>query len=64
MNFGFHRVLLHATNPQFSSNPSEMSDEITNVGKKGYCLMWGIIGFLLFLVLVLYIYFYNGKFLP
>lgn len=41
-----------------------MSDEITNVGKKGYCLMWGIIGFLLFLVLVLYIYFYNGKFLP
>lgn len=40
-----------------------MSDEITNAGSKGYCLMYFFIGFALFLSLVLYVYFYNGKFL-
>lgn len=41
-----------------------MSDEIKNVGSKGNCLMLGIIGFLLFIILWAAIYYYNLKFLP
>lgn len=40
-----------------------MSDHIENAGSKGYCMMYAIIGFLLFVVLVVAIYQYNGKFL-
>ncbi len=39
-----------------------MSD-IQNAGQKGYCLMWGIIGFILFLILVVYVYNYNFRFI-
>jgi len=37
--------------------------EVENAGRKGYCLMFGIIGFLLFLILVVYIYNYNFRLL-
>ena len=40
-----------------------MSD-VKNSGGKGYCLMTMLIGLFLFVVLVLYVYSYNGKFLP
>ncbi|MEZ4948089.1 MAG: hypothetical protein R2879_01180 [Saprospiraceae bacterium] len=40
-----------------------MSDHIENAGKKGYCVMWAIISFLLFIILVVAVYQYNGKFL-
>ena len=40
-----------------------MSDHIENAGKKGYCVMYGIIGVLLFVILLIYLYQYNGKFL-
>jgi len=41
-----------------------MSEEIKNAGSKGYCLMWAIIGFILFVALVVYLYNYNFKFIP
>ncbi len=37
--------------------------EIQNVGRKGYCLMFAIIGFLLFIILVVYVYNYNFNFI-
>jgi len=40
-----------------------MSD-VKNSGGKGYCLMTLLIALFLFVALVLYVYFYNGKFLP
>lgn len=40
-----------------------MSDEIKNVGRKGYCLLYGFIAFFLFIVLVVSIYQWNFKFL-
>jgi len=40
-----------------------MSDHIENKGEKGYCVMYGIIGILLFVILLIYIYQYNGNFL-
>lgn len=40
-----------------------MSD-INNAGNKGYFLMWLFIFFLLFIILVVGIYQYNGRFLP
>jgi F0F1-type ATP synthase membrane subunit b/b' len=36
--------------------------EVQNAGSKGYCLMWGIIGFLLFVILVIYVYYKNFQF--
>jgi CHASE3 domain sensor protein len=41
-----------------------MSDEVKNAGRKGYCLMFILVGLLLFVILVVSIYQYNGKFLP
>ncbi len=41
-----------------------MSEEIKNAGSKGYCLMFAIIAFLLFVILVVAIYQYNFKFIP
>lgn len=38
--------------------------EVENAGRKGYCLMFGLIGLFLFVILLVYIYNYNGKFLP
>ena len=38
-----------------------MSDEIKNVGKKGYFLLWLIFSIGMFLAVVFYIYFYNFK---
>lgn len=40
-----------------------MSDEVTNAGQKGYCLMYFFIALFLVVGLVLYLYFYNFKFL-
>lgn len=40
-----------------------MSD-IKNAGGKGYCLLVLLVSLALFTWLVLYLYFYNGKFLP
>lgn len=40
-----------------------MSD-IQNVGRKGYCMLYFFIFMLLFVILVVAIYKYNGKFLP
>lgn len=40
-----------------------MSEGITNPGGKGYCLLVFFVGFFLLLALVLYLYFYNFKFL-
>lgn len=37
--------------------------EIENAGGKGYCLMWLIISFLLFIILVVAVYQWNFKFL-
>lgn len=36
-----------------------MADQIPNAGKKGYCLMWAIISFLLFIILWAYLYYSN-----
>lgn len=41
-----------------------MADHIDNVGKKGRFVMWSIIYFLLFILLLIYLYRYNFKFLP
>ncbi len=38
-----------------------MSEEIKNAGGKGYCLLYGFIGLLLFVILVVAIYKYNFK---
>jgi len=38
--------------------------EIKNAGGKGYCLLVLLVSLALFTALVLYVYFYNGKFLP
>jgi len=40
-----------------------MADHIENEGKKGYCLMWGLIGIFLFIGLLIFLYRYNFKFL-
>jgi hypothetical protein len=40
-----------------------MSD-VKNAGGKGYCLLVFVVAFFLFVALVLYVYHYNGKFLP
>ena len=40
-----------------------MSDEIRNAGSKGYCLMYGFIGLLLFVILVVAVYYKNFQFL-
>jgi len=40
-----------------------MSDHIENKEAKGNCVMVGIIGVLLFVILLIYIYQYNGNFL-
>jgi len=40
-----------------------MSDHIENAGGKGYCMMYAIIGFLLFMILLISLYHYNTKFL-
>lgn len=37
--------------------------EVENAGRKGYCLMWAIISFLLFVILVIAVYQWNFKFL-
>ncbi|WP_233752641.1 autophagy-related protein 27 [Flavilitoribacter nigricans] len=37
--------------------------EIENAGNKGYCLMWFFIFLLLFVILVVGIYQYNGRFI-
>lgn len=41
-----------------------MSDEIKNLGTKGYFILYAFVAFILFLVLVISIYKYNFKFLP
>lgn len=41
-----------------------MSDEIKNLGTKGYFFLYTFIAFILFLVLVIGIYKYNFKYLP
>jgi hypothetical protein len=41
-----------------------MSDEIKNVGGKGYTLLFLFVAFILFIVLVVSIYNYNFRFLP
>jgi len=41
-----------------------MSDHIENAGKKGRFVMWLIIYTLLFIMLLIYLYRYNFKFLP
>jgi len=38
--------------------------DVQNAGRKGYCLMFGIIGLLLFVILIVYVYNYNFKFIP
>lgn len=40
-----------------------MSDEIKNVGSKGYLFLFMFVAFILFVVLVVGIYQYNFKFL-
>lgn len=40
-----------------------MSEEIVDRGSKGYCLLYGFIGIMLFLALVIGIYNYNYNFL-
>lgn len=40
-----------------------MSGHIENAGKKGYCFMWGMIGILLIVILLIAVYQYNFKFL-
>lgn len=40
-----------------------MSDEITNAGRKGYCLLWFFLFFFVTTGMILYIYFYNFKFI-
>ena len=37
--------------------------DVKDAGRKGYCLLIGFIGFLLFIFLVVYIYKYNFQFL-
>lgn len=41
-----------------------MADHIENEGKKGRFMMWLIIYTLLFIMLLIYLYRYNFKFLP
>lgn len=41
-----------------------MSEEIENVGSKGFCLMYFIIGMILFVLLVVWIYNYNFADVP
>jgi hypothetical protein len=41
-----------------------MSDEIKNVGSKGYFFLFMFVAFLLFIILVVSIYNSNFKFLP
>ncbi|MEM8585594.1 MAG: hypothetical protein AAGF87_15050 [Bacteroidota bacterium] len=41
-----------------------MSDEIKNAGTKGYVLFFGIVFFLLFIILVVSIYKANMNFVP
>lgn len=38
--------------------------EIKNAGGKGYCLMVFLVSLFLFVALVVYLYYYNFKFLP
>ena len=38
-----------------------MADHVENAGKKGYCLMWFIIFFILFISLWAYLYFSNTR---
>ncbi|PPK88529.1 hypothetical protein CLV84_1497 [Neolewinella xylanilytica] len=41
-----------------------MSDEIKHAGIKGYVIMGGVVAFLLFVVLVIYLYKANQAFVP
>jgi len=38
--------------------------EIENVGKKGFCLMYFLIGLFLFIILVIWVYNYNFAEVP
>lgn len=37
--------------------------EVKDAGRKGYCLMFSLIGLFLFVILIIYVYNYNFKFL-
>lgn len=41
-----------------------MSDEIQNAGTKGYILLFAFLGFLLFVILVVSIYYANFNYIP
>ena len=41
-----------------------MSDEIKNAGTKGYILLFGFLGLLLFVILVVSIYYANFNYIP
>lgn len=38
--------------------------DVSNAGTKGYILLFGFIAFLLFVVLVTYVYYYNFNSIP
>lgn len=40
-----------------------MGDEIKNSGRKGYLLLFAFVAFLLFIILVIYIYQYNFRYI-
>jgi len=47
-----------------ASNKLNMADQIENAGGKGYCLMYFVVGLLLFIAMVTFIYFRNFKDVP
>jgi len=48
----------------FVGSKLELMAEIPDSGRKGYFMLYLAIAFLLFIALVVYLYTYNGKFLP
>lgn len=47
----------------FAAETNNAMSEITNGGKKGFCLLYGILFFLGFLVTVFYLYYANFRFI-
>jgi len=60
----FDFFIIFACVHYFTTKNTNKMAEVENAGRKGYCLMFGLIGLFLFVILVIYIYNYNGKFLP
>ena len=63
LNFQAEKLLLQHIGLVQLSKYLIMSDEIPNVGKKGYFVMWFFIILFLLVALILYVYFYNFRYL-